>query len=80
MATLLLFYPHRHNKNGTYDSICLKCFATVATTLTEPELAFHDRRHICDPLLLKERYLFIPQHSKWPVLSGPVELLSQSND
>jgi hypothetical protein len=80
MATLLLFYPHRHNENGTYDSICLKCFATVATTLTEPELAFYDRRHICDPILLTERYLFNPPHSHWPASRQPNELLRQSND
>jgi hypothetical protein len=66
MASPLLSYPHRHNFNGTYDSICLICFATVATTKTEPELAVYDRRHICDDLLLAERHLFKPPHSSWP--------------
>jgi hypothetical protein len=69
MATPLLFYPHRHNMNGTYDSICLTCFATVATTLTEPELAVYDRRHICSQSLLSERRLFKPPHSHWPNLA-----------
>jgi hypothetical protein len=66
MAAPLLFYPHRHNKNGTHDSICLICFATVATTLTEPELAVYNRRHICNQSLLSERRNFKPPHSNWP--------------
>lgn len=70
MAAPLLFYPHRHNLNGTYDSICLICFATVATTLTEPELAVYDRKHICNQSLLSERRHFKPPHSDWPALSN----------
>jgi hypothetical protein len=62
----LRFYPHRLNLNGTYDSICLICFATVASARTEPELAVHDIKHICDNFLLSERRLFIPPHSSWP--------------
>jgi len=40
-------FTHRKNSDGTYDSICMKCFLTVArekrsdTVLTEPELQ-HD--------------------------------------
>jgi hypothetical protein len=40
------FYPHRRNKNGSYDSICLKCFATVAANKTDDELAELDKRHV----------------------------------
>jgi hypothetical protein len=65
MAANLLLYPHRHNRNDTYDSICLTCFATVATTLTEPELAVYDRKHICNQFLLSERRLFKPPPSHW---------------
>jgi hypothetical protein len=80
MATPLPFYPHRHNKNGTYDSICLKCFATVATAQTEPELAFYNRRHICDPLLLAERHLFVSPHSKQSTSSDLMAAPSRSNN
>jgi hypothetical protein len=44
------FYPHRENKDGTFDSVCLKCFATVARTSLEIELAQRDKTHICDPM------------------------------
>ena len=31
-----LFFPHRRNKDGSLDSICLKCFATIGSQRTEP--------------------------------------------
>ena len=43
----LAFYPHRHNKDGSFDSICLSCFATIATANTEAELAEYDKSHVC---------------------------------
>jgi hypothetical protein len=32
------FYPHRRNNDGSFDSICLNCFVTLANARTEPEL------------------------------------------
>jgi hypothetical protein len=52
---LIAFYPHRHNKDGSYDSICLTCFATVSTARTEPELVAHDIKHICEPWNISQR-------------------------
>lgn len=42
------FYPHRRTNDGSYISICLQCFATVARSLAEEELAEHDKGHVCD--------------------------------
>ena len=42
------FYPHRRTNDGSYISICLRCFATVARSMAEGELAEHDKRHVCD--------------------------------
>jgi hypothetical protein len=42
-------YAHRPNKDGSYDSICAACFATVATVRDECELAQHERTHVCNP-------------------------------
>jgi hypothetical protein len=42
------FFPHRKNKDGTFDSICLKCLATVVRTKSESELEQHDKRHVCE--------------------------------
>jgi hypothetical protein len=49
------FFPHRLNRDGSYDSICLKCLATVARTTTETELAEHDEIHVCNEATVTER-------------------------
>ncbi len=51
-------YPHRRNRDGSFDSICLTCFMTVATAKTESELADADAKHICESALLAERGMF----------------------
>ena len=51
MLTLLKpGFPHRHNADGTHDSICTVCFTTVATAQNDWELAAHESTHFCDPL------------------------------
>jgi hypothetical protein len=42
-------YAHRPNSDGSYDSICSACFATVATVRNEGELAQHEGTHVCNP-------------------------------
>jgi hypothetical protein len=42
-------YAHRPNKDGSYDSICTSCFATVASVIDEAELTQHEHGHICNP-------------------------------
>ena len=44
----IVVYPHRRNKDGSYDSICLNCFTTVARAETEGELAEHEKNHNCN--------------------------------
>jgi hypothetical protein len=41
-------FAHRVNRNGTHDSICRGCYATVASTTEEEELAEHESAHVCD--------------------------------
>lgn len=48
-------FTHRLNKDGTMDSICRQCFATVATEKTENELEPLELDHQCAPWNL-ERY------------------------
>jgi hypothetical protein len=55
-------YPHRRNRDGSFDSICLTCFMTVATAKTEIELAESDAKHICESALLAERGMFQTPH------------------
>jgi hypothetical protein len=44
-----LKFVHRSNRNGTTDSICRECFATVATAIWEADLERSERAHACDP-------------------------------
>jgi hypothetical protein len=48
-------FVHRSNRDGTIDSICSRCFVTVATGLRTADLRQHELDHKCDPRLL-ERY------------------------
>jgi len=41
-------FPHRHNSDGTYDSICNRCFETVAKVTTEADLRQFEASHVCD--------------------------------
>jgi hypothetical protein len=41
-------YNHTQNENGTYNTRCLYCFMTVASSVeTEHELMSLESRHIC---------------------------------
>jgi hypothetical protein len=50
-----VFYPHKRNSDGSFDSICLNCFTTIASARTEQELLESDKRHICKPSALSQR-------------------------
>jgi hypothetical protein len=43
-------FPHRHNPDGTIDSICIRCFATIATEYDEADLRKVEEAHICSGL------------------------------
>jgi hypothetical protein len=45
-------FPHRHNSDGSYDSICTTCLATVATARHEEQLSREESAHVCDPIRL----------------------------
>jgi hypothetical protein len=48
------FFPHRRNPDGTFNSICLSCFATIASHETE-ELKEAEKRHVCETTVLSQR-------------------------
>lgn len=53
MASQLTYrFPHRHNKDGSHDSICISCYATVASVQNEADLAQHEQDHVCDLVFL----------------------------
>jgi len=43
-----LQFAHRTNIDGTFDSICLTCFMTVAHADVEEELNSSEYVHLCD--------------------------------
>lgn len=43
-------FPHRHNQDGSHDSICTTCLLTVASAWTEMDLVRHEVAHVCDPV------------------------------
>ena len=36
-------FPRRHNGDDSHESICISCFATVASVRNEAELAHHEQ-------------------------------------
>jgi hypothetical protein len=42
-------FRHRPESFGIVSSICLRCFATVARTKTEEDLAQFEHTHVCNP-------------------------------
>jgi len=43
-------FVRRQNRDSSIDSICTKCFLTIASvTTSEKDLAAHEEKHICDP-------------------------------
>ncbi len=58
MASKPRLSPHRLNKDGSYDSICLTCFATVGSSKPDGQRSQHDKVHVCDSAFLAERGIF----------------------
>jgi hypothetical protein len=46
-------YAHRCNTDGSFDSICLHCFQTIASAPIDAALAEHEMQHRCIGLNLK---------------------------
>lgn len=42
-------YPHRRNRDGSVDSICPRCIATIATATRVADLKIFEAAHVCEP-------------------------------
>jgi hypothetical protein len=49
-------FPHRKNRDGTYDSICSQCFQTIGTRREEKDLLAEEKAHVCAGLNLSNMY------------------------
>jgi hypothetical protein len=43
-----LRFPHRSNLDGTFDSICARCYMTVASAGFEGRLRAPEAGHVCN--------------------------------
>jgi hypothetical protein len=43
-------FPHRRNADSTFDSICIRCFQTIATSHSEADLKAGEDAHVCPGL------------------------------
>ena len=50
-----ILYPHRKTADGSYISFCPACFAPIARSKVETELAEQDKRHVCNSSFLADR-------------------------
>ncbi len=59
-------FPHRHNKDGSHDSICISCYATVASVRNEAELAQYEQDHVCNMAFLNYSFQSCPAPNDHP--------------
>jgi hypothetical protein len=45
-------FSHRHNDDGSFDSICMTCYATVSSKQYIWELGKDEHEHKCNPLMV----------------------------
>ena len=53
-----LEFVHRFTPDGTVDSICPRCFVTVAFATKEADLVPKEEQHVCDPFLVAHYEFF----------------------
>jgi hypothetical protein len=48
-------FPRRLNVDGTWNSICVRCFQTIAANKLEVEVEEIEKEHVCPSSLLSQR-------------------------
>jgi hypothetical protein len=51
-------FAHRYTEDGKIESICLRCFLTVACSENEEEMVINEAEHICQLDVCPERSSF----------------------
>ncbi len=47
-------FPHRLNKDKTVDSICPRCYRTIASTRDSRDLNNQEQAHTCEPFRIAD--------------------------
>jgi hypothetical protein len=58
-------FRHRENQDGSWDSICMRCYLTAAHSYREQPLAAVESEHHCD----ENSWLFIEPAGQMPQLA-----------
>jgi len=69
-------FPHRMNKDGTIDSICRRCFATIGCSTWEADLDRIEAAHECRPAHLA---FFSEQRREEKAADPPFESCDRSD-
>jgi hypothetical protein len=72
-------FPHRVNCDGTIDSICDCCFATVATSTVEANLASPEAAHICEQARV-EHFRQMDSNAKRPPQNDPLNRIANDGE
>jgi len=64
MVSKLQEFPRRRDRDGLYDAICPRCFATIARSQPEAELAKLEQAHTCNAAFVAERGSFVRTDSQ----------------
>jgi hypothetical protein len=67
-------FAKRRNWNSSIDSICTKCFVTVASAGSEAELVAHEEKHVCDPYGQFGSMWFDPDSRSHGVMRPPANM------
>jgi hypothetical protein len=64
-AILRARFAHRRNANGTFDSICCQCYATVSRQSNPSKHAQLETEHVCSPSDLRRFEVRVGAWSTW---------------
>lgn len=45
-------FHHKYHDNGTIDSICPRCYLTIASAIDKQHVSLVEHSHECDPVRL----------------------------
>jgi len=62
--TSYISFARRQNRDSSIDSICTKCYQTIANGESVKDLKIHEEAHLCDPNAEADRkqMVFSDQH------------------
>jgi len=63
MTDMSMPFVHRVQPGGIFQSICLRCFQTTATSWIESELEVSESNHACKGFNMDQIYYPVPRQS-----------------